>query len=232
MELDPEIADRFAAVDDHLDTVFGLDHAYSEVLRRSDEAMLPTIAVSSSVGRLLQVLVAAMGARRVLEIGTLGGYSTLWLARALPKDGQVVSLEFNPHHADVARANLASAGVGGRVEIRVGDAHASLAALIERDVAPFDLAFIDADKESYPEYLDAVVALSRPGSLIVADNVVRGGRIIERHRDDEMLQGIRVFNEALAEHPAIGPASIMQIVGHKGYDGLAFGVVTDPSARR
>lgn len=232
MELGPEIEERFTAIDDHLDALFGLDPAYPEVLRRSDEAMLPTIAVSSSTGRLLQVLVAASGARRVLEIGTLGGYSTLWLARALPDDGHLLSLEFNPHHADVARANLSSAAVDGRVDIRVGDARVTLAALIDADTEPFDLAFIDADKESYPEYLEAIVALARPGTLIVADNVVRGGAIIDRHRDDEVVDGIRRFNTALAEHPAIGPASINQIVGHKGHDGLAFAVVTDPTAGR
>lgn len=232
MELGPEVEERFAAIDDHLDALFGLDPAYPEVLRRSDEAMLPTIAVSSSTGRLLQILVAATGARRVLEVGTLGGYSTLWLARALPDDGRVVSLEFNPHHADVARSNLASAGVGDRVDIRVGDARVTLAALIDADAEPFDLAFIDADKESYPDYLDAVVALARPGTLIVADNVVRGGALIDRHREDEVLDGIRRFNEVLANHPAIGAASINQIVGHKGHDGLAFAVVSDPTARR
>ena len=232
MELGPEIEERFAEIDDHLDALFGLDPAYPEILRRSDEAMLPTIAVSSSTGRLLQVLVAVSGAERVLEIGTLGGYSTLWLARALPEGGQLLSLEFNPHHADVARANLASAGVEDRVDIRVGDARVTLAALMDGDTAPFDLAFIDADKESYPEYLEAIVSLARPGTLIVADNVVRGGAIIDRHRDDEILEGIRRFNEALADHPAIGAASINQIVGHKGHDGLAFAVVTDPTAGR
>lgn len=223
--------DVYTAVDDHLDGLFGSpDTALNEALRRSDEAGLPSIAISSNIGRFLQVLVAASGARRVLEIGTLGGYSTIWLARALPEDGQLVTLEYEPLHAEVARTNLDAAGVGEWTEIRLGRALDSLRQMADEDVAPFDLVFLDADKDTYAEYLDAAIELSRPGTLVVADNVVRGGAILDPDSDDTAAQGIRRFNAALAGHPAVTAASIIQVVGHKGHDGLAFGVVGDPNA--
>jgi predicted O-methyltransferase YrrM len=224
--------DRYAAVDDHLDALFGLHHTFTDTVRRSDEAGLPAINVSSATGRFLQVLAVAVGARRILEIGTLGGFSTLWLVGALPPDGEVVTLEHDPRHAEVARTNLDAAGVGDRVEIRVGDALTSLSTLREEDGTPFDLVFLDADKESYVAYLDATVPLCRPGSLLVADNVVRHGRILDPDTDDTFVQGVQRFNEALAHHPALEARAILQIVGQKGHDGLAFGVVADPTATR
>ena len=221
----------YSEVDDYLDGLFGFpDTALDAALRRSREAGLPQIAISSNVGRFLQVLIAACGARRVLEIGTLGGYSTIWLARALPDGGHLITLEYEPLHAEVARTNLDAAGVGERTEILIGRALDSLEELADEGVEPFDLVFLDADKESYVAYLDAAVALSRPGTVIVADNVVRGGAILAPDSDDTSAQGIHRFNTALAEHPALGAVSILQVVGHKGHDGLAFGVIADPEA--
>jgi caffeoyl-CoA O-methyltransferase len=222
-----------AAVDDYLDDLFGFpDTALLDALTRSDEAGLPPISISSNLGRFLQVMVAARGARRVLEIGTLGGYSTIWLARALPDDGRLVTLEFDPKHAQVARTNLDEAGVGDRVDILVGRASDSLVQMQADGVEPFDLAFIDADKETYVEYLDAVVALARPGTVIIADNVIRRGEILDPDSDDTFVQGVRRFNAALAAHPALQATSILQLVGHKGHDGVAIAVVADPSRGR
>jgi predicted O-methyltransferase YrrM len=221
--------DRAAAVDRHLDEVFGPpDPAFADTLERSAAAGLPTIAISPNTGRLLQVMAAARGARRILEIGTLGGYSTLWLAQALPSDGHLITLEYEPHHAEVARANLDAAGVGDRVEIRVGPALDSLATLETEGTEPFDLVFIDADKAPYADYLDAAVRLSTPGAVIVADNVVRGGAIADGPSDDQAVSGVQRFNEALASHPRLQAAAVVQIVGEKGHDGLGFGVVVDP----
>lgn len=224
---------RFVDVDTHLDGVFGgPDPTLTAALARSEEAGLPAIAVSPNIGRFLHVLALARGARRVLEIGTLGGYSTIWLARALPSSGQLVTLEYEPLHADVARQNLDAADVGVPVEIRVGPALESLQGLIEADHDPFDLVFIDADKEPYTAYLDAAVRLSAPGTLIVADNVVRGGAIADGPSDDAQVAGIQRFNAALASHPGLRAGAALQVVGAKGHDGLAFAVVDDPRAVR
>jgi predicted O-methyltransferase YrrM len=189
------------------------------VHERGDAAGLPPIAISPNTGRFLQVLVAARGARRILEIGTLGGYSTLWLAKALPPDGHLITLEHDPRHAEVARANLDAGGVGELVEIRVGRALDSLAALKDEGADPFDLVFIDADKESYPQYLDFSLRLTRSGSLIVADNVVRGGAILDADSDSR-ARGTRRFLEVLASDERV-EATVLQTVGEKGYDGLA-----------
>jgi len=218
--------EHFTAVDAHLDEVFGTpDAALRDALARSEEAGLPPIGVSASTGRFLQVLVAARGARRVLEIGTLGGYSTIWLARALPEDGRLITLEHDPHHAEVARTNLDAAGVGDRVEIVVGDALASLARMQDEGTEPFDLTFIDADKAPYADYLEAAVRLSSPRAVIVADNVVRGGAITSGGSDDAAVAGVQRFNAALAAHPQLQACAVLQIVGEKGHDGLGFGVV-------
>lgn len=220
--------DRFTTVDAHLDQVFGgADPVLTDALRRSEEAGLPAIAVSSNIGRFLRFLVVARGARRVLEIGTLGGYSTICLARDLPSDGHVTTLEYEPRHADVARQNLDAAGLRVPIEIRVGPAIESLHALASDDTEPFDLVFIDADKDGYPAYLDAVIPLSAPGTLIVADNVVRGGVIADGPSDDPQVAGIQRFNAALAAHPRLTAPAILQVVGAKGHDGLAFAVVTE-----
>ena len=167
----------------------------------SRRAGLPDINVSPNQGRLMQLLVATAGARRILEIGTLGGYSAIHLARALPEDGALISLEIDEHHAGVARKNVDQAGLSGIVEVRVGDAHGLLAALVEGGEGPFDVIFIDADKESYPEYLDTSLRLVRPGSLILGDNTIRGGTVLDPK--EEAARSTREFNRLVAENPRL-----------------------------
>jgi caffeoyl-CoA O-methyltransferase len=193
------------------------DPALEDALRRSREAGLPEIHVSPSQGKLLRMFAEIAGARRVLEIGTLGGYSTIHLARALPEDGSLVSLEVDEHHAEVARKNIAEAGLGDKVEVRVGDARESLAGIVESGVGPFDLTFIDADKEGYPEYLEWTLRLSRPGSLILADNAITGGSVLDS--EDESGRATRKFNEMLAEDPHLS-ALILPLIRER-IDGLA-----------
>jgi predicted O-methyltransferase YrrM len=170
------------------------DQALDAALQANEKAGLPTIDVSWFLGKFLDLLVRIARARRVLEIGTLGGYSTIWMARALPDDGQIVSLELDPHHAEVARANLLKARVLQKVDLRVGRASESLADLDAGDAEPFDLIFIDADKSGYPEYLDWSLKLSRPGTVIVADNVVRDGKVIQPENPDPDIKGVRRFS--------------------------------------
>jgi caffeoyl-CoA O-methyltransferase len=188
-EIDAYIEDLFDPSDDVLEAA----------LRDSRRAGLPEINISPNQGRLLQLLVAMSGARRILEVGTLGGYSAIHLARALPDDGTLISLEIDEHHAEVARNNVARAGLSERVEIRVGDAHELLAALIEDDEGPFDVVFIDADKESYPAYLEASLRLVREGSLILGDNTIRGGTVLDPQ--DATARATREFNERIARDP-------------------------------
>jgi predicted O-methyltransferase YrrM len=165
------------------------------------------------------------GSRRILEIGTLGGYSTIWLARALPSDGSLVTLELEPRHAEVARSNIARAGLGAVVDVRVGPAAKSLQDLIEEGTEPFDFIFIDADKESYPKYFELSLQLSRPGTVMVADNVVRGGEVVDPTSSDERVQGTRAFLEMVAANDRVEGTAI-QTVGSKGYDGFALLLVT------
>ena len=188
------------------------------------KAGLPAIDVSRLQGKFLDLLVRISGARSVLEIGTLGGYSTICLARALPEGGRVVTLEFDAHHAKTATENLRNAGVLDRVDIRVGRAIDSLPTLENSGAAPFDLIFIDADKESYKEYLDWSLKLSRVGTVIVADNVVRDGKVVDAECADPMVRGVRRFTERLAAEPRLS-TTVLQTVGAKGYDGFALAVV-------
>ena len=213
-------------VDDYLTDLFlPEDTVQEETLRASDAAGLPPIAVSPAQGKLLSLVAAACKAKNILEIGTLAGYSTIWLARALPADGRLITLEFDDKHAEVACKNIARAGFDKKVEVRVGRAIDTLPRLESEGFAhKFDLVFIDADKPGYTDYLHWSLRLTHPGSLIIADNVVRKGGVIDADSKDEFVQGIRRFNEALAKETRVS-ATAIQTVGAKGYDGLAFAVV-------
>ncbi|GAA4203576.1 O-methyltransferase [Actinocatenispora rupis] len=201
------------------------DPALEQALVDSREAGLPEIAVAPNQGRMLELLARMCGARRILEIGTLGGYSTIWLGRALPADGSLVTLEYEPKHAQVARANIARAGLADKVEVRVGAALDTLPALVGEGAGPFDLVFIDADKDNYPGYLDWSVRLSRPGTVIVADNVIRDGKVVEPNHADPRVRGVREFLARVAANPRLS-ATAVQTVGTKGYDGFALAIVT------
>ncbi|MCD2109803.1 O-methyltransferase [Rhodococcus rhodochrous] len=218
------MADNWSATDNYLtDVLIGDDPALSSALEANAAAELPPIDVSAPQGKFLHLLARIRGARRVLEIGTLGGYSTIWLARAVGESGRVVTLEYEPRHAEVARANLDRAGVGDRVDIRVGPALDSLPGLVDED--PFDLVFIDADKENNSNYVRAALGLSRPGTVIVVDNVVRAGAIVDQDSGDERVRASRDVLELLAQEPRLD-ATALQTVGSKGWDGFALAVVT------
>jgi predicted O-methyltransferase YrrM len=218
--------DRWSAVDRY---VAGLllppDPQLDATLHASDAASLPAISVSPPQGKLLYLLALLCQAHSILEIGTLGGYSTIWLARALPVDGRLITLEADAKHAEVARSNMARAGLDGVVDIRLGRAQDTLPALVHQREGPFDLIFIDADKPGYPEYFAWSLKLSRKGTLIIADNVVRSGSVIDAASTDPQVQGVRTFIEMMAAEPRVS-ATVIQTVGTKGYDGLAIGLVT------
>ncbi|KIF70083.1 methyltransferase [Streptomyces sp. AcH 505] len=203
------------------DQLVPADDALSAALTASDAAGLPDINVAPNQGKLLHLLVGIQGARSILEIGTLGGYSTIWLARALPADGRLISLEYDAAHADVARANLARAGLDKIAEVRTGQALESLPVLVEEGAGPFDFVFIDADKPNNPGYLEWALKLTRPGSVIVCDNVVRGGAVADPAGDgDPKVIGTRRMIELMSEEPRLS-ATAIQTVGSKGYDGFA-----------
>jgi len=206
------------------DLLVPADEKLEAALAANRQAGLPAIDVSRLQGKFLDTLVRISGARRILEIGLLGGYSTIWMARALPEGGRIVSLEVNPRHADVARANLLNAGVLDCVDIRVGRAIDTLPILEASGAGPFDLIFIDADKPSNADYLAWALKLSRPGTLIVTDNVVRDGRVVQPESADADVQGVRRFTEMMAAEPRLS-ATVLQTVGVKGYDGFALAVV-------
>ncbi|MCC3330384.1 O-methyltransferase [Nocardia abscessus] len=214
----------WADVDRYLVETLVVDPASEAALEANKAAGLPAIDVSAPQGKFLHLLARTVGARRVLEIGTLGGYSTIWLARAVGEKGRVVTLEFAAQHAEVARANLERAGVGDRVEIRVGAALDSLPVLAEEDPDPFDLVFIDADKVNNSNYVLWALRLTRPGSVIIVDNVVRGGAIAEEHSEDPNAQASRELVELLTAEPSLD-ATVVQTVGSKGWDGFAYAVV-------
>ncbi|MGY1522854.1 O-methyltransferase [Streptomyces sp. MN3] len=196
------------------------DEALTAALRASDAAGLPPIAVSPLQGKLLHLLARIQGARRVLEIGTLGGYSTIWLGRALPADGQLITLEYDPRHAEVAVRNIARAGLAERVEVRVGPALESLPKLADEQPPPFDLVFIDADKANNPHYVEWALRLTAAGSLIVLDNVVRGGRVADPDNTDPDVVGSRAALEMFGTHPRLD-ATAVPTVGVKDHDGFA-----------
>ncbi len=219
------MTERWKQVDDYfMERVVKDDAVLTKAVERAGEEGLPPIQVSGPQGKLLELLVVMMGAQRVLEIGTLAGYSTIRLARGVGEGGAVVTLELDPHHASVARENLERAGLSGRVELREGRAIDSLDRMIAEGVEPFDFFFIDADKSSNPTYLERAVALSRPGSVIVVDNVVRDGRILDEGSDSPDVVGTRALFDLLHEYPRLETTAI-QMVGSKGYDGFALAVV-------
>lgn len=218
-------SELWTAVDQYIcDKIVPSDEALDHALRTSDEGGLPPISVTANQGRFLQFLAKIAGAKSILEIGTLGGYSTIWLARTLPDGGKLITLEIDSKHADVARANFEFAGLSSKIELRVGKAIDSLPKLQEESSAPFDLIFIDADKESNPEYFDWAVRLSHPGSIIIVDNVVRNGSIIDEGSDDPRVAGVRRLYDALATDRRVS-VTALQTVGSKGYDGFAIALV-------
>ncbi|RVD55263.1 O-methyltransferase [Mesorhizobium sp. M2D.F.Ca.ET.185.01.1.1] len=215
----------WTAVDDYIvSSLFEADPALDAVLKVNREQGLPAIDVSAAQGKLLSLLVRVRGAKRVLEVGTLGGYSTIWMARGLPADGKVVTLELDPHHAKVARSNFERAGVSGKVDLRVGPALQSLAALVDENAGPFDLIFIDADKPNNPNYLGWAMKLSRPGTVIVCDNVIRDGAVVKKNSGDVNVEGARAAFSFIGGEKRLDGTAI-QTVGAKGYDGFAIAVV-------
>jgi predicted O-methyltransferase YrrM len=217
--------ETWTAIDRYLtDQLLPADPVLDAALDASAAAGLPPHQVSPNQGKLLELLARAVGARHILEIGTLGGYSTIWLARALPAGGRLVTLEANPDHADVARANLERAGLADRVELRLGPALEALPTLHSESVAPFDLSFIDADKAHSAEYFDWALRLSRPGSLILIDNVVRRGAVADPTTGDPSALGIRRLNQRLSVESRVS-ATAIQTVGSKGHDGFALALV-------
>ncbi len=208
------------AVDRYFDEGLGTqDAALAAALRASDAAGLPAIAVAPNQGKLLYLLALMQSAKTNLEVGTLGGYSSIWLARALPEEGRLVTLEVDPHHAKVARENIDRAGVGNRIEIRVGPALETLRRLASEKFGPVDLTFIDADKENNAAYFDRALEMSRKGAVIVVDNVVRGGAVADAHSEDLAVLGVRRLVDRIASEPRVS-ATALQTVGIKGYDGL------------
>ena len=221
--------ERWAAVDRYITDLFVQpDPALDAAIKASDAAGLPSIHVAPNQGKLLHLLARVRGARSILEIGMLGGYSTIWLARALPADGRLITLEADPKHAAVARGNIERAGLARIIELRLGPALETLPRIAAEGLGPFDLIFIDADKPSNPDYLAWALKLSRRGGLILVDNVVRNGAVIDAGSGDPNIQGVRRFNDLLAAEPRVSATEI-QTVGCKGYDGLAVAlVIADP----
>ena len=209
---------QWSAVDSYLiDALIPQDPLLSQVLANNQRAGLPAFDVAANQGQFLALLVRMVRAQRVLEIGTLGGYSTIWMARELPEDGELLTLEADPRHAAVARENLRLAGVDKQVTLREGPALQTLESLGDR--APFDLIFIDADKPSNPDYLRWALRYSRPGTLIIGDNVVRDGEVVNPRSEDDRVQGVRRFIEMMARDPRL-TVTALQTVGSKGWDGF------------
>jgi predicted O-methyltransferase YrrM len=216
----------WAEVDDYIaSSLVGDDETMAAVLAANAKAKLLPIDVSPAQGKFLELLVRITGARRILEIGTLGGYSAIWMARAMPDDGRIVTLEFSKFHAMVARGNFQTAGVADKIDLRVGAALDTLPGVDADGLGPFDLVFIDADKGNNAGYVEWGVKLSRPGTVIVVDNVVRDGRVIDSTATDDSIRGSRAAFELLGRHPRL-QSTALQTVGAKGYDGFAIAVVT------
>jgi len=217
--------DIFKKVDEYIGDLLGReDVVLQETIQSLDQARMPQISVSANQGKFLQVLLMLGKVKTVLELGTLGGYSTIWLARALPEDGKIITLEIDEHHASIARQNIEKAGFTGKVEVRVGKALDLLPQMRTDGEGPFDMIFVDADKPPYAEYFQHALALSQPGTLIICDNVIREGKVLDADSTDERVQGVQRFNQLLADTPQV-TATILQTVGAKEYDGMAIAVV-------
>ena len=215
----------WTSVDNYLsDTLVHPDQALNDAVQANARASLPSIDVTPNQGKLLHLLARIQGATRILEVGPLGGYSTIWLARALPPNGKLITLELDPAHATVAADNIQRAGLSSLVDLRVGPALDSLARLHAEKVAPFDLIFLDADKPNNPVYLEWAIRLSRPGTIIIGDNVIRDGEILDPNNTDPRVTGTRIFLEKLGAHSRLD-ATALQTVGSKGYDGFAIALV-------
>jgi predicted O-methyltransferase YrrM len=216
---------QWSAVDRYIEErLVPADPVLASALEENRVGGLPPYDVSPPQGKFLELLARMIGARRILEIGTLGGYSTIWLARALPEDGRIVTLEYEPRHAAVARANIERARLSERVDLRVGAALDTLPLLEAEGIGPFDFIFIDADKENNPRYLDWALKLSRPGAVIICDNVVRDGAVVDNRTHDASVRGVRTFFDRLSAEPRIS-ATAIQTVGAKGWDGFTIGLV-------
>ena len=217
--------DQWTAVDNYLNELHvGSDEALEQALARSADAGLPAIAVSPTQGKFMMMLARIQGASRILEIGTLGAYSTIWLAKALPADGRIITIESEPKHAEVARENVEAAGFGDMVDVRLGKALDVLPDISGENVGPFDFTFIDADKPNIPEYFDWALRLSHSGSIIIVDNVIREGAVIDANSEDASVQGVRRLNDRLALESSV-TVTTLQTVGGKGYDGFTIALV-------
>jgi predicted O-methyltransferase YrrM len=215
----------FQKVDDYISQLFGAeDEALKQTISSIEKENIPQISVSANQGKFLHVMAKMVGAKKILELGTLGGYSTIWMARALPDNGKIITLELDAKHAAVAQANIDIAGLSKKVEIRVGKGLDLLQKMIEEKESPFDMIFIDADKPPYAEYFSLSLKLSRPGTLIIADNVIRDGKVLDDKSEDEMVKGVHRFNKFLSNTPGV-IATIIQTVGSKEHDGMAIAVV-------
>jgi predicted O-methyltransferase YrrM len=225
MSPEPKSQEQWSAVDEYVNgLVVRPDAALDQALASTAAAGMPAIAVSAAQGKLLHLYARMIGARRILEVGTLGGYSTIWMARALPADGRIISLEIDPRHAEVARTNLSRAGVDHLAEVRIGPALESLTKMAAEGEGRFDLVFIDADKANIPEYFTLSSKLLRPGGVIIVDNVVRNGGVLDGSGKDPNVAGVRRFNDLLATLPDVS-ATTVQTVGSKGYDGFTLAIV-------
>lgn len=215
----------FEAVDDYISNRFvNEDEALVQTQQSLIAENIPTISISPNQGKFLNMLALLCQAKNILEIGTLGGYSSIWLARALPDNGHLTTIEFDPHHAHVAHQNIVRAGLDSKVDIRIGKALDLLPQIQSERAEPFDMVFIDADKPPYVEYFQWAMKMSRPGTLIVADNVIRQGKVLDINSSEEKVKGVQRFNEMLASSSEV-TATILQSVGVKGYDGMAFAIV-------
>ncbi len=217
--------DIFSSVDNYIAKLFNpADAALENTEAEIEKENIPQISVSPNQGKFLHLLAKLCNAKKILEIGTLGGYSTIWMARALPNNGKLITLELEQHHADVAQKNIAAAGLANIVDIRLGKAIDLLPKLVAEGAGPFDMIFIDADKPPYTEYFEWALKLSRPGTLIIADNVIRDGKVLDPNCEDPMVKGAQRFNKALSANTSV-TATILQTVGSKEYDGMALAIV-------